>query len=114
MHLGWVVNGKSEQAFTGTALFVWCMFGLVVTGLIIWITEYYTGREYRPVRSVARLQSPVTAPTSSRALLSPWKQRRFLRLIIIAVSLSRSAGRLFGIAIAVTAMLGVGRYDRGA
>jgi K(+)-stimulated pyrophosphate-energized sodium pump len=42
----------------------WCgIVGLVVTGLIIWVTEYYTGTEYRPVRSIARRRSPVTAPT---------------------------------------------------
>ena len=33
----------------------WCMLlGLVITGLIIWITEYYTGTNYRPVRSIAK------------------------------------------------------------
>src|SRR6202166_1337661 len=40
-------------SFTGQALF-WCgVAGLVVTGLIVWITEYYTGPDYRPVRSIA-------------------------------------------------------------
>src|SRR5581483_2971061 len=41
-------------AFTTTTLF-WCgVAGLVVTGLIIWITEYYTGTNYRPVQSIAK------------------------------------------------------------
>ena len=40
-------------AFTTTSLF-WCgVAGLAVTGLIIWITEYYTGTNYRPVQSIA-------------------------------------------------------------
>src|SRR5205807_605671 len=39
--------------FTGMALFECGIVGLVVTGLIIWITEYYTGTEYRPVKSIA-------------------------------------------------------------
>ena len=39
--------------FTGTALFICAIVGLVVTGLIIWITEYYTGTNYRPVQSIA-------------------------------------------------------------
>ena len=40
-------------AFTTTSLY-WCgIVGLVVTGLIIWITEYYTGTDYRPVKSIA-------------------------------------------------------------
>ncbi len=43
-----------EQTFTGMSLFWSMMVGLAVTGLIIWITEYYTGTEYRPVRSIAK------------------------------------------------------------
>src|ERR1700759_5088055 len=39
--------------YTGMALFECGVVGLVVTGLIIWITEYYTGTEYRPVKSIA-------------------------------------------------------------
>ena len=39
--------------YTGMALFECGIVGLVVTGLIIWITEYYTGTEYRPVKSIA-------------------------------------------------------------
>ena len=49
-------EGVSAQvvAFTGMDLF-WCsLVGLVITGLIIWITEYYTGTNYRPVRSIAK------------------------------------------------------------
>ena len=45
------VSGKT---FTGAALFGCAVIGLVVTGLLIWVTEYYTGTEYRPVRSVAQ------------------------------------------------------------
>ena len=40
-------------AFTGQALYVCAVVGLVVTGLIIWITEYYTGTNFRPVKSIA-------------------------------------------------------------
>src|SRR3546814_10405831 len=45
-------------AFTGLDLYICGIVGLVVTGGIIWITKYYTGTDYRPVRSVA--QSSVT------------------------------------------------------
>src|SRR3546814_10969569 len=41
-------------AFTGLDLYICGIVGLVVTGAIIWITEYYTGTDYRPVRSVAQ------------------------------------------------------------
>src|SRR3546814_15945963 len=46
-------------AFTGLDLYICGIVGLVVTGAIIWITESYTGTDYRPVRSVA--QASVTA-----------------------------------------------------
>src|SRR6201999_1149313 len=39
--------------YTGTSLFLCGVVGLVVTGLIIWITEYYTGTDFRPVKSIA-------------------------------------------------------------
>ena len=39
--------------FTGKALYICAVVGLVVTGLIIWITEYYTGTNFRPVKSIA-------------------------------------------------------------
>ena len=45
------VNGKN---FTGMNLYLCGIIGLVITGLLIWITEYYTGTEYRPVRSIAK------------------------------------------------------------
>jgi len=47
----YTVNGKS---FTGMSLYYCGIIGLVITGLLIWITEYYTGTEYRPVRSIAK------------------------------------------------------------
>ena len=42
------------RSFDGWALFYCGAIGLVITGLIIWITEYYTGTNYRPVQSIAR------------------------------------------------------------
>src|SRR5690606_38733809 len=42
------------QTYTGMSLFLCGIVGLAVTGLIIWITEYYTGTDYRPVKSIAQ------------------------------------------------------------
>ena len=70
----------SAAHFTGMDLF-WCMMiGLAVTGLIVWITEYYTGTNYRPVRSIAQARRRRgTAPTSSRGSRSAWRRPRSRR-----------------------------------
>src|SRR5438128_7913440 len=48
-----VALGNADKAFTPMRLF-WCgLVGLIITGLIIWITEYYTGTGLRPVNSIA-------------------------------------------------------------
>ena len=47
------VDGTSTE-FTGMSLFICGLLGLVITGLIIWVTEYYTGTNYRPVQSIAQ------------------------------------------------------------
>ena len=46
--------GDGQHAVTGMDLLICAIVGLVVTGLIVWITEYYTGTEHRPVKSVAK------------------------------------------------------------
>src|SRR5262249_14804327 len=53
----WLLIGFGELPgvrYGGTALFVCGIVGLAVTGLIIWITEYYTGTDFRPVQSIAK------------------------------------------------------------
>ena len=42
-----------EKTFSGMSLYLCGIVGLIITGLLIWITEYYTGTNYIPVRSVA-------------------------------------------------------------
>jgi K(+)-stimulated pyrophosphate-energized sodium pump len=44
----------AESSFNGQSLYICAIIGLVITGLLIWITEYYTGTNYRPVQSVAK------------------------------------------------------------
>ena len=43
----------NNKSFSGMSLYYCGIIGLIITGLLIWVTEYYTGTNYRPVKSVA-------------------------------------------------------------
>ena len=94
------------MSFTGMSLF-WCsLVGLAVTGLIIWITEYYTGTDYRPVKAVA--QASVTGHgTNVIAGLAMSMEATALPALVICsgIVVCYMLAGLFGIAIATTAML---------
>ena len=111
------VGGDTEfttstgTGFSGADLY-WCMLiGLIITGLIIWVTEYYTGVEYRPVRSIA--QSSVTGHGTNviQGLAVSMEACALPAIIIIAGILTTySLAGLFGIAITVTAMLALAGF----
>jgi K(+)-stimulated pyrophosphate-energized sodium pump len=91
---------------TGFGLFVCALVGLGVTGLIVWITEYYTSTAYRPVRSIA--QSSTTGDgTNVIQGLAVSMEATALPVIVICIGiiLSYAVAGLFGISIAVTTML---------
>ncbi|HEY0330210.1 MAG TPA: sodium-translocating pyrophosphatase [Rhodopseudomonas sp.] len=92
--------------YTGFALFECGVVGLVVTGLIIVITEYYTGTDYRPVKSIA--QSSVTGHGTNviQGLAISMEATAGPAIVIIAgILVTYSLAGLFGIAIATTTML---------
>ncbi|HEY1476034.1 MAG TPA: sodium-translocating pyrophosphatase [Pseudolabrys sp.] len=92
--------------FTGTALFICAVVGLVVTGLIIWITEYYTGTHFRPVQSIAASSVTGHGTNIIQGLAISLEATALPALVIIAgILVSYGQAQLFGIAIAVTAML---------
>ncbi len=92
--------------FTGTALFACAIAGLVVTGLIIWVTEYYTSTEYRPVRAIAEASVTGHGTNVIQGLAISLEATAIPALIICAgIIVTYSLAGLFGIAIAATAML---------
>src|SRR6056300_853987 len=97
------VAGKS---FNGMSLYFCGIIGLVITGLLIWITEYYTGTNYRPVRSVAASSTTGHGTNVIQGLAVSMEATAIPALIIVAGILATNAiAGLFGIAIAVTTML---------
>src|ERR1700722_5961005 len=107
--VGWgeigTVAGKSV---TGSRLFVCGLVGLVVTGLIVVFTEYYTGTGKRPVVSIAQASVTGHGTNVIQGLAVSLESTALPALVIVAgiVSTYQLAG-LFGTAIAVTTMLGL-------
>ena len=92
--------------FTGMDLF-WCsMLGLAITGLIIWITEYYTGTHYRPVRSIAKASETGHGTNVIQGLAVSLEATALPTIVIVAGIIgSYQLAGLIGIAYAATSML---------
>jgi len=94
------------QSYTGMTLFICGIVGLAVTGLIIWITEYYTGTDYRPVKSIAQASVTGHGTNVIQGLAISMEATALPAIVIIAgILISYNLAGLFGIAIAVTTML---------
>ncbi len=92
--------------YTGMALFECGIVGLIVTGLIIWITEYYTGTDYRPVKSIAAASVTGHGTNVIQGLAISMESTALPAIVIIAgILVTYSLAGLFGIAIATATML---------
>ena len=97
---------SSNASFTGLGLYFCGAIGLAITGLIIWVTEYYTGTKFRPVMSVAKSSITGHGTNVIQGLAVSLEATALPAIIIVAgILLTNNIAGLFGIAIAVTTML---------
>jgi K(+)-stimulated pyrophosphate-energized sodium pump len=91
---------------TGMSLFYCGIAGLVITGLLIWITEYYTGTNFRPVRTIAASSVTGHGTNVISGLAISMESTAMPALVIcVGIIVTYSLAGLFGIAIAVSTML---------
>jgi K(+)-stimulated pyrophosphate-energized sodium pump len=112
---GWLGSDIQYTAagvtFDGRDLFYCGLTGLIVTGLIIWSTEYYTGTNYRPVKSIAEASLTGHGTNVIQGLAVSLESTAIPAIIIIAGILTTyGLAGLFGIAITVTTMLALAGF----
>jgi K(+)-stimulated pyrophosphate-energized sodium pump len=107
--IGWGEIGKvAGMVITGKNLFICGILGLVITGLIVWITEYYTGTGKRPVVSIAQASVTGHGTNVIQGLAVSLESTAMPAIVIVAgIIVTYQLAGLFGTAIAVTTMLGL-------
>ncbi len=99
-------NNNAGAIFSGLDLYICGVVGFIITGLLIWVTEYYTGTNYRPVKTVAKSSTTGHGTNVIQGLAISMEATAIPALIIVAgILYTNSLAGLFGIAIAVTSML---------
>ncbi len=107
--IGWGdVTQASGEVLNGTNLFICGLIGLIVTGLIVVITEYYTGTNKRPVNSIAQASVTGHGTNVIQGLAVSLEATALPAIVIVAgIIATYQLGGLYGTAIAVTTMLGL-------
>jgi len=101
-----VLTTTGGLSFTGSDLFYCGIVGLIVTGALIWISEYYTGKSYRPVKKIAASSVTGHGTNVIQGLAMSMESTAMPAIVIcFGIIASYSFAGLFGIAIAVSTML---------
>jgi K(+)-stimulated pyrophosphate-energized sodium pump len=96
----------NAASFTGWDLYWSMLVGLAVTGLIVWITEYYTGTNHRPVQAVARSSQTGHATNIIQGLAVSMEATALPAIVIcVGIIVAYSLAGLIGIGFAATALL---------
>ncbi len=104
--LGDMSTNIAGTDFNGEDLFFCSLLGLVITGLIIWITEYYTGTNYRPVRSIAKASETGHGTNVIQGLAISLESTALPTLVIcVGIIVAYQTAGIIGIAFGATAML---------
>ena len=100
------IYSSNNVKFTGFDLYLCGIIGLIITGLIIWVTEFYTGTKFRPVMSIAKSSITGHGTNVIQGLAVSLEATALPALIIVVgILFTNHLAGLFGIAIAVTTML---------
>ena len=99
-------TGSMSGGFTGWDLYWSMLVGLAVTGLIVWITEYYTGTNHRPVQAIARSSQTGHATNIIQGLAVSLEATALPAIVIcVGIIVSYNLAGLIGIGFAATALL---------